>query len=87
VAEATEGYHLPASEHTTQQLESPATLPEGQYLVERLLQRKVIFRGSGRRRRRVTQYFVKWQGWPDSANTWEVEGDIDEELVNAYNGN
>jgi hypothetical protein len=87
LAEATEGYHLPALVHTTQQLESPAILPEGQYLVERLLRRKVIFRGKGRNRIRVTQYFVKWQGYPDEDNSWEDEDEIDEDLVTTYNSN
>jgi hypothetical protein len=86
IAEATEGYHLLASVQATQQFKSAVDPVDGQWTVERLLKKKVAYR-KGWGRRKVTQYFVKWQGWPDSANSWEVEEDIDEELINAYNGN
>lgn len=88
MAEAAEGDHLPASIQPTQQLEPPAIVSEDdQYIVERLLRRKVVSRGRGRRRRKVTQYFVQWQGYPDEHNTWVDEDDIHEGLITAYNGN
>lgn len=86
MAEAAEGDHLLASVQTTQQLEPPAIVSEDdQYIVGRLLRRKVISRGKGKSRRRVTQYFVQWQGYLDEHNTWVDEDNIHEGLIAAYN--
>ncbi len=41
----------------------------------------------GRHRRKIIQYFVKWQGCPDEDNTWLDEEDIHEDLIAAYHGN
>jgi hypothetical protein len=63
----------------------PAVTPDdGQYAVERLLGRQVVPRGKGRRKRMV-EYWVKWQGWSDGYNEWVDEDNIHEDLVAAYN--
>jgi len=60
---------------------------DNQYIVEWLLRRQVVSRGRGRRRRKIIQYFVKWQGYPDEDNTWLDEEDIHEDLIAACHGN
>ena len=56
----------------------PAVDPEDhQYKVEKLIRK--------RRKGRKVQYWVKWLGYPDSENTWEVQQDIDPEIVAAFN--
>lgn len=76
----------PASKQSVQVPEPAAVvLDDDQYTVERLLERQVVPIGKGRRRRMVTQYWVKWQGWSDKHNKWVNEDDIHEDLIAAYN--
>ncbi|KKY22682.1 putative carbonic anhydrase 2 [Phaeomoniella chlamydospora] len=51
-----------------------------QYLVERLLRRRV--RKIGKRKK--VQYLVKWEGYPESRNEWVNEADINDDLVEAF---
>ncbi|KAI1293100.1 hypothetical protein F5Y03DRAFT_402698 [Xylaria venustula] len=77
---------LPSHKQSVQEPGPPAvTLDDGQCIVERLLGRKVVSRGKGRRKRMVVQYWVKWQGWSGEYNEWVDEDDIHEDLVTAYN--
>uniref|UniRef100_A0A1I8AHN3 Chromo domain-containing protein n=1 Tax=Steinernema glaseri TaxID=37863 RepID=A0A1I8AHN3_9BILA len=43
---------------------------EQQFIVERILNKKVDARGK-------VKYFLKWQGFPDSENTWEPAENLD----------
>ena len=49
-------------------------LPDGTWLVERLLQKKI--------RRGKAFYLVRWQGWDDSYNTWE--SNLDREIIEEF---
>jgi hypothetical protein len=49
---------------------------DNQYRVEKLVGK--------RRLERTFEYEVKWQGYPDSENTWEKRKDIDPDIVAAY---
>jgi hypothetical protein len=63
-----------------------AVIPEdNQYTVEELIKKKVVTVGKGKRRKRVTKYFVKWEGWEKEFNSWVEEENIDEALVAAFN--
>jgi chromodomain-containing protein len=67
---------------TIQDLSPPAVLvvPEdNQYTVERLLRRRV--RRINGHRRKVTQYLVKWEGYP---NEHINVADIHEDIIKAY---
>ncbi|KAL9645471.1 hypothetical protein ABK040_002667 [Willaertia magna] len=50
------------------------------FLVEKLLEKKYMAKGE-------PMYLVKWQGYPDSENTWELESNIfDVNIINNFNG-
>ncbi|XP_071721006.1 chromo domain protein LHP1-like [Rutidosis leptorrhynchoides] len=53
-------------------------LAEGYYIIE-AVKRKRIHKG-------VTQYLIKWQGWPKSSNTWEPAENFDTcpEVIKAF---
>jgi hypothetical protein len=86
IAEPRDPEYPPASKQSVQVREPVAIVPDDdQYTVERLLESQVVPIGKGRRRRMVTQYWVKWQGWSDKHNEWVNEDDIHEDLIAAYN--
>jgi hypothetical protein len=72
---------LPACKDAVQKLEPPAViLGDDQFIVERILSHKVS-RPKGCKKG-ITQYLVKWEGYPDEANSFVDE--IHEDLVKAY---
>jgi hypothetical protein len=32
----------------------------------------------------ITQYWVKWKGYPEADNSWVNEADMHEDLIKAY---
>jgi hypothetical protein len=73
--------YLPACKSTVQKPEQPDLIPEDdQYIVERILSHKVN-RPKGRKKE-ITQYLVKWEGYPDEENC--LVDEIHEDLVKAY---
>lgn len=72
---------LPACKTTTQKPEPPAVIPgDDQYIVERILSHK-INRPKGSKKW-ITQYLVKWEGYPDKENS--LVDEIHDDLVKAY---
>ncbi|KAL9064197.1 MAG: hypothetical protein Q9157_007920 [Trypethelium eluteriae] len=61
----------------------PVDPDDGQYLVEKLLEMRVRPLGN-RKRRRITQYLVKWKGYGDGHNSWINEDDIHDGLVQRF---
>nr|XP_043609896.1 chromo domain-containing protein LHP1-like [Erigeron canadensis] len=61
-----------------EQQEQVPELAEGYYVIESV-RKKRVHKGA-------TQYLIKWQGWPESANTWEpVENlSVCPELIEAF---
>lgn len=57
---------------------------DNQFEVERVLDDQVVPVGRGRRKKMVTQYWVKWKGYPEDDNTWVNEADMHEDLIKAY---
>jgi hypothetical protein len=55
-------------------------LEDGQFLVERLLEKRV----RRVKRRKVVQYLVKWKGYPEEENTWADEMDIHEDIIKEH---
>jgi hypothetical protein len=53
--------------------------PDQEYVIERIVKDRV--------NRGVRQYFVKWEGYPMSENTWQSEEDLGNasELIREYN--
>ena len=66
------------------QNDQPAAIDEndGQFLVERLLDRRI--RRVGRYRKEVTEYLVKWSGYGHEHNQWVKEDDVSEDLKIEY---
>lgn len=58
----------------------PGTWEDPQFEVETLLKKQIVPRG----RRRITQYLVKWRGYPDHYNSWEDRDNIHRDLVAAF---
>jgi hypothetical protein len=56
---------------------------DNQLEVERVMDDQVVPVGRGRRKKMITQYWVKWKGYPDD-NSWVNEADIHEDLIKAY---
>ncbi len=55
----------------------PPVVPEdAQYEVEGIIDYRMC--------RRCRQYLVKWQGYPNSDNSWVNEEDIDKKLITEY---
>jgi len=51
--------------------------PEEEYTVEKILDKRI--RGG------KTEYLIKWEGYPDSENTWEPDDNLDcPDLINAF---
>jgi len=51
--------------------------PEEEYTVEKILDKRI--RGG------KTEYLIKWEGYPDSENTWEPEDNLDcPDLISAF---
>jgi hypothetical protein len=72
---------LVACKGTIQKPEPPAVVLENdEFIVERILSHKVD-RPEGWKKR-IPQYLVKWEGYPDNKNSWVH--DIGEEPVKAY---
>jgi hypothetical protein len=73
------------SEQAVQETRPSAVDPEdNQFEVERVIDDQVVPVGRGRRKKMITQYWVKWIGYPDDDNSWVTEADIHEDLIKAY---
>lgn len=57
---------------------------DSQFEVERVIDDQVIPVGRGRRKKIITQYWVKWKGYPEDDNSWVNEADIYKDLIKAY---
>lgn len=57
-----------------------AELDDDQFLVERLLERRV----RRAKRRNVVQYLVRWKGYTEAENTWQDAMDIHDDLITEY---
>ncbi|CAG8473757.1 11278_t:CDS:2 [Funneliformis mosseae] len=42
---------------------------DDEYIVEKILEHRI--------KKGITQYYLKWKGFPEEDNTWENESDID----------
>lgn len=73
------------SEQAVQENRPSAVDPEdNQFEVERVIDDQVVPVGRGRRKKMITQYWVKWKGYPEDDNTWVNEADMHEDLIKAY---
>ena len=73
------------SEQAVQETRPSAVDPEdNQFEVERVMDDQVVPVGRGRRKKMITQYWVKWKGYPEDDNSWVDEADIHEDLIEAY---
>ncbi|KAH8650228.1 hypothetical protein BGZ60DRAFT_194297 [Tricladium varicosporioides] len=73
------------SEQAIQETRPSAVDPEdNQFEVERVIDDQVVPVGRGRRKKMITQYWVKWKGYPEDDNSWVNEADIHEDLIKAY---
>ena len=59
-------------------------LEDDQYEVERVIDDQVIPVGRGRRKKIITQYRVKWRGYPEDDNSWVNEADIHDDVIKVY---
>lgn len=57
---------------------------DNQFEVERVMDDQVVLVGRGRRKKMITQYWVKWKGYPKDDNSWVNEADIHDDLIKAY---
>ena len=57
---------------------------DNQFEVERVIDDQVVPVGRGRRKKMITQYWVKWKGYPEDDNSWVNEADIHDDLIEAY---
>ena len=57
---------------------------DNQFEVERVIDDQVVLVGRGRRKKTITQYWVKWKGYPEDDNSWVNEADMHEDLIKAY---
>jgi hypothetical protein len=57
---------------------------DNQFEVERVMDDHVVPVGRGRRKKMITQYWVKWKGYPEDDNSWVDEADIHDDLIKAY---
>lgn len=73
------------SEQAVQEPRPSAVVPEdNQFEVERVMDDQVVPVGRGRRKKMITQYWVKWKGYPEDDNSWVNEADIHDDLIKAY---
>ncbi|CAL8129502.1 unnamed protein product [Orchesella dallaii] len=54
--------------------EASSSLSSDQYIVERILRKRIGATGEA-------EYFLKWQGYSDNENTWEPAGHINADLI------
>jgi hypothetical protein len=57
---------------------------DNQFEVERVIDDQVVLVGRGTRKKMITQYWVKWKGYPEDDNSWVNEADMHEDLIQAY---
>lgn len=74
--EARKSYPLATDEEPNHELPPPVDSDDGQFEVERLVERKRVGRGF--------KYWVKWRGYPDSENSWVHKKDIHPGIVAAF---
>jgi hypothetical protein len=73
----------PLSEQAIQNPRPSAVVPDDdQFEVERVMDDQVVPVGRGRRKKMITQYWVKWKGYPEDENSWVT--DIHDDLIKAY---
>ena len=46
------------------------------YRLERIVDRRMVNRGRGQKRKTVRQYLLKWKGWGPAHNSWYDEEDL-----------
>ncbi|KUJ09509.1 uncharacterized protein LY89DRAFT_290074 [Mollisia scopiformis] len=63
---------------------SPVDPEDNQFEVERVIDDQVVPVGRGRRKKMITQYWVKWKGYPEDDNSWVNEADMHGDLIKAY---
>jgi hypothetical protein len=75
-------YPLPASIWAIPGIDPPAAVDtdDRQFIVERLVGERVRRVG----KRKIVQYLVKWEGYPENENTWEDETDVHDDLIKAF---
>ena len=73
------------SEQAVQEPRPSAVVPEdNQFEVERVIDDQVVPIGRGRHKKMITQYWVKWKGYPEDDNSCVNEADMHEDLIKAY---
>ncbi|PMD53357.1 uncharacterized protein K444DRAFT_635392 [Hyaloscypha bicolor E] len=73
------------NEKAVQETRPSAVDPEdNQFEVKRVIDNQVIPVSQGRRKKMITQYWVKWKGYPDDNNSWVNEANMYEDLIKAY---
>ena len=59
-------------------------LKKGEFIVERVIADQVIRVGRGRRKKMITQYWVKWAGYPENENSWVNEAHLSDDHIEPY---
>jgi hypothetical protein len=62
----------------------PVDPEDNQFEVKRVIKDQVIPVSRGRHKKIITQYLVKWKGYPKDDNSWVNKADIHEDLIKAY---
>jgi hypothetical protein len=59
-------------------------LKHNEFIVERVIDDRVVPIGRGRRKKMVTQYWVRWAGYPEDQNSWVNEADLSDDHIEPY---
>ncbi|TVY12769.1 hypothetical protein LARI1_G009008 [Lachnellula arida] len=77
-------YQQPSKQAIQETRPSAMDPEDNQFEVERVIDDQVVLVGRGRRKKMITQYWVKWKGYPKDDNSWVNKADIHKDLIKAY---